>query len=67
MWFDVFIASSLFLCTPLGFSSGLEAFRATPGTPHLELLPLGRALYGSSPLTGNLMKMPNSVKPYKPL
>uniref|UniRef100_A0A7J2U533 Uncharacterized protein n=1 Tax=Ignisphaera aggregans TaxID=334771 RepID=A0A7J2U533_9CREN len=35
-------------------------------TPHLGLLPLGRALYGSSPLTGNLIKMCNNVKPYKP-
>jgi len=33
-----FIASSLFPCTPLGFSSGLGAFRATPETPHLEYL-----------------------------
>jgi Peroxiredoxin len=30
------IASSLFPRTPLGASSGLGAFRATPGTPHLE-------------------------------
>jgi hypothetical protein len=30
------IASSLFPRTPLGASSGLGAFRATPGAPHLE-------------------------------
>ena len=30
------IASSLFPRTPLGVSSGLGAFRATPGAPHLE-------------------------------
>jgi len=30
------IASSLFPRIPLGFSSGLGAFRATPRAPHLE-------------------------------
>jgi hypothetical protein len=30
------IASSLFPRIPLGLSSGLGAFRATPGAPHLE-------------------------------
>ena len=30
------IASSLFPRIPLGISSGLGAFRATPGAPHLE-------------------------------
>jgi len=30
------IASSLFPRTPLGASSGLGAFRATPEAPHLE-------------------------------
>jgi len=30
------IASSLFPRIPLGPSSGLGAFRATPGAPHLE-------------------------------
>jgi hypothetical protein len=39
----------------------LGAFRAIPGTPHLGLLPLGRALYSSSPLTGNLIKMFNNA------
>jgi len=47
-----FIASSPFPCTPLGFSSGLGAFRATPGTPHLGLLPLGRALKALHPSQG---------------
>ncbi len=41
-----FIASSPFPCTPLGSAYALGAFRATPGTPHLGLLPLGRALCG---------------------
>jgi hypothetical protein len=59
------IASSPSPAPLLGSASALGAFRATPGTPHLGLS-LGRALYGSSPLTGNLMKMFSSVKPYKP-
>jgi len=49
----------------LGPAYALEVFRATPGTPHLELLSLGRALYGSSPLTGNLIKMYDNAKPYE--
>ena len=32
---SVVIASSLFPCIPLGASSGLGAFGATPNTPHL--------------------------------
>jgi len=35
---SVVIASFLFPCIPLGASSGLGAFRATPKTPHLECL-----------------------------
>ncbi|MEM4895293.1 MAG: AEC family transporter [Ignisphaera sp.] len=35
---DGFIASSLFLCIGLGSASPLEAFRGTPGPPHLEYL-----------------------------
>ena len=42
---SVVIASFLFPCIPLGFSSGLEAFGATPETPHLECLAtLGESL-----------------------
>jgi len=35
---SVVIASFLFPCIPLGASSGLGAFGATPKTPHLECL-----------------------------
>jgi hypothetical protein len=57
----VVIASSPSPAPLLGPAYALGAFRATPGTPHLGLLPLGRALCSSSPLTGNLIKMCNNV------
>jgi hypothetical protein len=39
----------LSLAQLLGFASALGAFRAAPGTPHLELLPSGRALKALHP------------------
>jgi len=45
----------------------LRGVQSHPWDPTPWLLPLGRVLYGSSPLTGNLIKMCNNVKPYKPL
>jgi nitroreductase len=46
---SVVIASFLFPCIPLGFSSGLGAFGATPKTPHLE--------YHSHPLRESLRRL----------
>jgi len=55
------IASSPFPCIVSRVCIRLRGVQSHPGDPTPWLLPLGRALYGSSPLTGNLMKMHNNA------
>jgi len=46
---------------------GLGGVQGHPGDPTPWVAALGESPEGSSPLTGNLMKMYGNVKPYKPL
>jgi hypothetical protein len=68
MWFDVF---HRIISIPLHRSLGLHmpwGLSEPPQGPHiLGCCPWGEPSAGSSPLTGNLMKMFSSVKPYKPV